>query len=88
MRAELTAHPGDRLVIHPHRPGEPSRDAEILEALGSDGTPPFRVRWNDTGDVRLWLCLPGSDVPGSDESVDNFVERRRGADALEPVTGR
>ena len=83
MRAELTAHPGDRLVIHPDRLGEPSRDAEILEALGSDGTPLFRVRWNDTGDVRLCLCLPGSDA-----SVDHFVERRSGADALEPVTRR
>ena len=80
MRAELTAHPGDRLVIHPHRLGEPSRDAEILEALGSDGTPPFRVRWSDTGDVTL--CFPGSDA-----SVDHLVERR-GGDALEPVTRR
>ena len=70
MRTDLTARSGDRLVIHPHRLGDPGRDAEILSALGPDDTPPFRVRWSDTGDVTL--CFPGSDA-----SVDHLTERRR-----------
>jgi hypothetical protein len=56
------AAPGDRLVVHPHRLGEPPRDAEVLEALGPDGGPPFRVRWSDDG--RETTLFPGSDVRG------------------------
>jgi hypothetical protein len=56
----LRAQPGDRLVIHGHRVGDPERDAEVLEALGADGGPPFVVRWQDDGHVsRLY---PSSDV--------------------------
>jgi hypothetical protein len=69
VRTDLTARAGDRLVIHPHRLGAPGRDAEILEALGPDGTPPFRVRWSDTGNVTLHF-------PGDDASVDHLTERR------------
>jgi hypothetical protein len=56
----LHAAAGDRLVIRSHRLGEPRRDAEILEALGDEGTPPFRVRWEDTGCESL--LFPGSDA--------------------------
>jgi hypothetical protein len=35
---------GDRLVIQPHREGEPERDAEILEVIGADGAPLSRPR--------------------------------------------
>ena len=69
MGTALTAHPGDRVVIHRHRLGEPVRDAEILSALGPDGSPPFRVRWSDTGDVTLFF-------PGSDASVDHLTGHR------------
>jgi hypothetical protein len=62
----LRAKPGDRLVIRGHRLGEPNRDGEILEALGEDGGPPFRVRWEDTGAVTLLY-------PGSDAYVDHLV---------------
>jgi hypothetical protein len=54
------AVPGDRLVIHGHHLGEPDRDAEILEAIGEDGTAPFRVRWSDSG--RETLLFPGTDA--------------------------
>jgi hypothetical protein len=55
MRAEV----GDRIVIRAHRIGEPERDAEVL-ATGPDGTPPYRVRWGDTGHEALFF--PGSDA--------------------------
>jgi hypothetical protein len=68
-RSGLRAHPGDRLVIHPHHQGEPARDGEILEALGEGGGPPFRVRWEDSGSET-------SPFPGSDASVDHLVASR------------
>jgi CBS domain-containing protein len=56
----LRARPGDRLVIRGHFLGEPTRDAEILEAHGAGGGPPFLVRWEDNG--RESLYYPGSDA--------------------------
>jgi CBS domain-containing protein len=58
--ARLRARPGDRLVITPHHQGDRPRDAEILEARGPGGGPPFLVRWEDTG--RVSLHYPGSDA--------------------------
>lgn len=56
----LRARAGDRLYIKGHHLGEPVRDAEILEVLGPGGTPPFRVRWWDTG--RETVLFPGTDA--------------------------
>lgn len=56
----LRAAAGDRLVIRGHHLGEPDRDAEVLEARGEDGGPPFLVRWSDDG--RVSLLYPGSDA--------------------------
>jgi hypothetical protein len=66
----LCARPGDRLVIRGHRLGEHERDAEILEALGPDGGPPFRVRWSDTGAETMLF-------PGSDAYVEHLAKARR-----------
>jgi hypothetical protein len=49
---------GDRLVVRAHFQGQPERDAEILEVLGTDG-PPYRVRWEDG---RESIIFPGPDV--------------------------
>jgi len=68
-RAGLHARPGDRLVVHGHRQGEPERDAEILEVRGSDGAPPFRVRWSDSGHESIFY-------PGSDAHVERLAGRR------------
>ena len=61
MRAKV----GDRIVIHGHRVGEPNRDCEVLEVRGADGTPPFLVRWGDSGHEALFF-------PGIDASVQHF----------------
>jgi len=61
----MYAKAGDRLVIHGHRVGEPDRDAEILEVRHDDGSPPYVVRWSDTGQEGLFF-------PGSDASVEHF----------------
>ncbi len=64
-----TAAPGDRLIVRSHRVGEPERDAEVLEVLGTGGHPPFRVRWQDTGHESVLF-------PGSDAIVEHFRHDR------------
>jgi hypothetical protein len=58
--SNLRASPGDRLVIHGHRAGEPERDGEIAEVLGEDGAPPYMVRWSDDGHLSRYY--PSSDT--------------------------
>jgi hypothetical protein len=41
------------------------RDAEILEVRHPDGTPPYLVRWSDTGHEALVF-------PGPDATVENY----------------
>jgi hypothetical protein len=55
----LHASPGDHLVIRGHRQGEPQRDGEILEVLGQEGRPPYRVRWEDGHEAEVF---PASDA--------------------------
>jgi hypothetical protein len=61
---------GDQLVIRGHRVGEPDRHAEILEVRGSDGRPPYLVRWSDDGHVGLIF-------PGPDAAVEHFERAAR-----------
>lgn len=79
----LHAEPGDRLVIRGHHVGEPDRDAEILEVLGDDGTPPYLVRWEDDG--RVSRLYPSSDAhihhfeqPTSFDAADEKKHQERG----------
>jgi hypothetical protein len=51
---------GDHLIIRGTHVGERLRDGEILEVPHSDGGPPYRVRWEDTG--RESLIFPGPDA--------------------------
>lgn len=53
----MYAHKGDRLVVPSEHPDEPVREAEILGLRNVDGSPPFHVRWSDTG--HEGLCFPG-----------------------------
>ncbi len=52
--------------------GEPDRHAEILEVRGSDGRPPYLVRWSDDGHVGLIF-------PGPDAIVQHFDGAARDA---------
>lgn len=61
MRASV----GDRIVIHGHRTGTPNRDCEVLEIRGTDGGPPYLVRWEDNGHEALFF-------PGSDAFVEHY----------------
>jgi hypothetical protein len=66
---DMQASVGDRIVVHGHRSGEPDRDGEVLEVRGSDGVPPFLVRWEDTGHETIFF-------PGSDATIQHFEHHR------------
>ena len=61
----MFARSGDRLVIRSLHVGGPVRDGEILEVRHDDGSPPYLVRWSDTGHEALVF-------PGPDAFVEHF----------------
>jgi hypothetical protein len=69
----MQARTGDRLVVHGHHLGEPDRTGEILEVHGSDGQPPYRVRWDEDG--HEGLVFPGRDA--SVQPVAHTVRQQR-----------
>jgi hypothetical protein len=56
---------GDRIIIRACHTGDPTRDCEVLEVRGSDGEPPYVVRWGDSGHEAILY-------PGSDAIVQHF----------------
>ncbi|MFF8713251.1 DUF1918 domain-containing protein [Streptomyces sp. NPDC015184] len=59
-RAGLWARVGDRLIVGGATVGDEGRDGEIIGLHHMDGTPPYDVRWSDTG--RVTLVFPGPDA--------------------------
>jgi len=53
---------GDRLMVRSAHVGGAVRDAVVLEVRHEDGSPPYLVRWSDTGHESLFF-------PGPDTSV-------------------
>lgn len=62
-RGRPTARPGDTLVIRSHAVGR-ERRGRIVEARGTDGGPPYLVRWADDphDDPHEVLFFPGPDA--------------------------
>ncbi|MFE9255211.1 DUF1918 domain-containing protein [Streptomyces sp. NPDC006879] len=56
----IHAHLGDQLVVGGPTVGKPGRDGEVVGLHHDDGTPPYDVRWSDTG--RTTLFFPGPDA--------------------------
>ncbi|NEB79171.1 DUF1918 domain-containing protein [Streptomyces sp. SID14478] len=50
---------GDRLLVHGRTVGQHDRLARIIEILGTDGGPPFRVRFEDGHEA---IMSPGPDA--------------------------
>lgn len=67
----MNAAVGDRIVVMGHRVGEPRREALILAVDGEEGRPPYRVRWDDTGQEGLFF-------PGPDAVVEHYPALRTG----------
>ncbi|MFI2506999.1 pyridoxamine 5'-phosphate oxidase family protein [Streptomyces sp. NPDC018972] len=74
----MHAHLGDRLIVESPATGVVRRDGEIVGLHHDDGTPPYDVRWSDTGDVTLVF-------PGPDAHLHHLGAEREAPDA--PVTG-
>ncbi|MFJ5547461.1 DUF1918 domain-containing protein [Streptomyces sp. NPDC093225] len=56
----LHAEVGDQIVIGGPTVGSPGRDGEVIALHHPDGTPPYDVRWSDTG--RTSVFFPGPDA--------------------------
>ncbi|MCK2242976.1 MULTISPECIES: DUF1918 domain-containing protein [unclassified Crossiella] len=54
MRASI----GDQLTVHGRIVGTSNRVLEVVEVLGADGTPPYRVRAEDGHES---IMMPGPD---------------------------
>ncbi|GAA1169341.1 hypothetical protein GCM10009654_28220 [Streptomyces hebeiensis] len=59
----MKAKKGDHLVVHGRVVGVHDRVVEVVEVLGPDGTPPFRVRSEDGHESIM--------SPGPDTAVDH-----------------
>lgn len=55
MRAQV----GDRLVVESKKVDMPRREGEVLEVQGTEGGPPYLVRWSDGHEG---LTFPGPDA--------------------------
>lgn len=55
----MQASVGDRLLVHGRVVGHHDRTAEIVEVLGEDGSPPYRVRFEDGHET---VMSPGPDT--------------------------
>lgn len=56
----MQAKTGDRIHVNGMHVDDHERDGEILEVRGTDGAPPYVVRWLDTGHETL--VFPGPDA--------------------------
>ena len=59
----MYAKVGDKIVVRGNRVAEPERDAVVVEVRGSDGAPPYVVRWSD-GHEGLYFPGPDAVVEG------------------------
>jgi hypothetical protein len=66
----MHASKGDRLVMHGRVVGDSDRVVEIVEVLGPNGTPPFRVR---AANGHESIMSPGPDT---------VVDHRKSADQI------
>ncbi len=75
MRAAV----GDRIVTASGVVGGAVRDGVVTECPHGDGSPPYRVRWSDTGEETL--VYPGSDTfvdPQTEAGSGEWSEARQG----------
>ncbi|MEO3975289.1 DUF1918 domain-containing protein [Streptomyces sp. CAU 1734] len=54
----MQANVGDKLLVRGRTVGHEDRIAEVLEVLGENGAPPYRVRFEDGHET---LMSPGPD---------------------------
>lgn len=65
----MKAKTGDRIILAGEQVDRPTRDGEILEVRGEDGSPPYLVRWSD-GHTGLLYPGPGSVLRVADPGAE------------------
>lgn len=81
----MYATEGDRIVIRsPHLDG-PVRDGEIVGVDHPDGSPPYRVRWSDSGHETLFFPGPDAHI---DRSGPAYQPEYDLASSVAPAEGR
>ena len=64
----MFAHTGDRLVVQGIHVGDARRIGVITAVHHADGTPPYQVRWLDSGHEALVFPGPEAHIePGEDQ---------------------
>jgi hypothetical protein len=66
---QMRANKGDHLLVHGRIVGQHDRVAEVVEVLGTDGNPPFRVRFEDGHETVM--------SPGPDTVVQHHISENR-----------
>ena len=64
----MRAKPGDRIILAGELVDQPTRAGEVVEARGTDGGPPYVVRWED-GHTSTMFPGPGAVLRVSDAAV-------------------
>lgn len=67
----MKAATGDELTVKGRRQGDVDRHGEIIEVHGSDGSPPYLVRWKD-GHESVFF-------PSTDTIVEHRKTRKQAA---------
>ena len=70
MVGNMHAQVGDTLLVEGRTVETPRRQGEILEVHGKDGTPPFVVRWDDSGHTTVLYPGPDCEVHGSEHGAN------------------
>ncbi|MEU9386708.1 DUF1918 domain-containing protein [Streptomyces sp. NPDC048279] len=58
----MRARVGDEIVVRGTRAGVVARDGEVVGLHHPDGSPPYDVRWSDSGRVTVYFPGPDSRV--------------------------
>lgn len=71
----MKASVGDRIVVASRRVDGHVRDGEVVELRHPDGTPPFVVRWSDTGQTSVFYPGVETRVVSTSSDVDEDQPR-------------
>ncbi|MER6026818.1 DUF1918 domain-containing protein [Streptomyces sp. NPDC001851] len=73
----MRASKGDRLVQHGRVVGQHDQVSEVVEVLGSEGNPPYRVRFEDGHEA---IMSPGPDCQVKHQNAQAMDQRGGFAD--------
>ena len=63
----MHAQVGDHIKVRGHHVGEHDRECEVVEVHGTEGGPPYVVRWSGTEHTSVFF-------PGTDATIERTVK--------------